>query len=618
MIIHRIHANNVLKYRSLQLDDLPEQGLIAITGPNESGKSTIGETLCFALFGRTFSLEYEDLSKVIHWGETHCSVVVDFTASDGQQYTLERFLDDSGNHSARLARTGQAADQEPLARGVDKVADKVYELIGYEYEEFIESFYLAQREITTPHPHSYAVKTMAGLVTLEYCGNAFQEDQDTAAAATEETKQEISSLAQQVQEVELEPETLSALQAQRSELDVQLADHNRRLAALERASLDYQDALPTRESIIQSRGMAGFFRFLFLVLALLAGGAWLLLSQLPEHEMAVGLSQFFAAVLPGWNPELIPWLMYGAVGLFILFVLFWMRRSSLQRRLDDLADTGEELSSILNELASLEVPADTGQPVEEAEATEALEPPDQAERIRLSERVAAFRAEFAEVRAGVGKEQQLLKGMIDQCQAGIRQLDEGIAQEQEKLAELERLNGMQDDLKRINSERQHHAELCELAAELIRGAMREVSYQFNRKIRGLVSKTLPLFTENRYEHLQIDEDLTVRVFSTEKHDFMDLEEISSGTQRQIMLAVRLALSQELVGREVKFNQFLFLDEPFAFFDQARTRSSLKVLPSLSEQLNQIWIIGQEFPDDLHFDRHIQCNREYQSLPPTEV
>ena len=334
--------------------------------------------------------------------------------------------------------------------------------------------------------------------------------------------------------------------------------------------------------------------------------------------MAVGLSQFFAAVLPGWNPELIPWLMYGAVGLFILFVLFWMRRSSLQRRLDDLADTGEELSSILNELASLEVPADTGQPVEEAEATEALEPPDQAERIRLSERVAAFRAEFAEVRAGVGKEQQLLKGMIDQCQAGIRQLDEGIAQEQEKLAELERLNGMQDDLKRINSERQHHAELCELAAELIRGAMREVSYQFNRKIRGLVSKTLPLFTENRYEHLQIDEDLTVRVFSTEKHDFMDLEEISSGTQRQIMLAVRLALSQELVGREVKFNQFLFLDEPFAFFDQARTRSSLKVLPSLSEQLNQIWIIGQEFPDDLHFDRHIQCNREYQSLPPTEV
>ncbi len=91
MIIHRIHAKNVLKYASLRLDDLPERGLIAITGPNESGKSTIGETLCFALFGRTFSLQYEDLAKVIHWGETHCSVSVDFTASDGEKYTPGTF-----------------------------------------------------------------------------------------------------------------------------------------------------------------------------------------------------------------------------------------------------------------------------------------------------------------------------------------------------------------------------------------------------------------------------------------------------------------------------------------------------------------------------------------------
>jgi exonuclease SbcC len=148
--------------------------------------------------------------------------------------------------------------------------------------------------------------------------------------------------------------------------------------------------------------------------------------------------------------------------------------------------------------------------------------------------------------------------------------------------------------------------------------MREISHQFNYKIRDLVSKTLPLFTDNRYEHLQIDEDLTVRAFSSEKRDFMDLEEISSGTQRQIMLAVRLALSQELVGRTVKASQFLFLDEPFAFFDQARTRSSLSVLPSLSEQLNQIWIIGQEFPADVPFDRHIVCSREYRSLPSVEV
>jgi exonuclease SbcC len=610
MIIHRIHADNVLKYTSLRLDDLPERGLIAITGPNESGKSTIGETLCFALFGRTFSLDYEDLDKVIHWGRTHCTVAVDFTASDGQRYSLERFLDDTGNHSARLTRAGQDADKEPLARGVDKVADLVYELIGYEYEEFIESFYLAQREITTPHPHSYAVKTMAGLVTLEYCANSIHEEQGEMAEAMELTRKESAGLAKQIEGVELDPDASTGLQAERSALNSRLDDYNQQLTGLERASLDYQDALPKRDSATQGRGIAGFFAFLCFVLALLAVALWGLLSQYPEHAISLSLHE----LLPGMSSS---WLLYGAIGLAVFFILAWVRRSNLQGRLKQLDQTGQEFASILTGLTT-----DTPTPVanddpdhQEPAAASVPELPDQAQRIRLSERVAAFRADFVEVRESVGREQSLLKGLIKQAQERAGQLDEAIAREQTKIAKVESLQGMQDDLERKNAERQHQIEVCELAVELIQGSMREISHQFNHKIRGLVSNTLPLFTEDRYEHLQIDEDLKVRVFSREKHDFMDLEEISSGTQRQIMLAVRLALSQELVGRAVKADQFLFLDEPFAFFDQARTRSSLKVLPNLSEQLNQIWIIGQEFPADLHFDHHIKCSRDYRSLPP---
>ena len=56
--------------------------------------------------------------------------------------------------------------------------------------------------------------------------------------------------------------------------------------------------------------------------------------------------------------------------------------------------------------------------------------------------------------------------------------------------------------------------------------------------------------------------LIVQAFSSDKRGFMDLAEISSGTQRQIMLALRLALSQELINWAVKSRQFLFLDEPF--------------------------------------------------------
>ncbi|MEW8396136.1 MAG: ATPase, partial [Candidatus Thiodiazotropha sp.] len=193
------------------------------------------------------------------------------------------------------------------------------------------------------------------------------------------------------------------------------------------------------------------------------------------------------------------------------------------------------------------------------------------------------------------------------------QLDQVIAQEQERLDKVEKLHLVKADLQQKVDDKQRHMEICAVADQLIQGTTREVSHKFNHKLRGLVSKTLPLFTENRYEHLQIDDDLSVRAFSSEKRDFMDLDEISSGTQRQIMLAVRLALSQELVNRAIQGSQFLFLDEPFAFFDQKRTRSSLTVLPTLSEELNQIWIVAQEFAADLKFDMHVRCDRESNAI-----
>ena len=98
---------------------------------------------------------------------------------------------------------------------------------------------------------------------------------------------------------------------------------------------------------------------------------------------------------------------------------------------------------------------------------------------------------------------------------------------------------------------------------------------------------------------------------------MDLEEVSSGTQRQIMLALRLALSQELVNRVVKGPQFLFLDEPFAFFDEARTRSALEALPRLSAEMRQIWVVAQVLPEDCPFALRLHCQGAgVKPLPPT--
>ncbi|MEW8371130.1 MAG: AAA family ATPase [Candidatus Thiodiazotropha sp.] len=634
MIINSIKANNVLKYAELNLEEIPQQGLLAISGPNESGKSTIGETVSFALFGRTFSLDLDDLSKVIRWGETHCSAQLEFTPRDGKRYRLDRFLDDAGNHSARLSLAGSGTDDEPIARGVEQVADKVYELIGYEFEEFVESFYLAQREITTPHPHSFAVKTMAGLVTLEYVDQACQTDKGETLNEVEQRKSELISVQDQIDEVAIDHSLMPSLQGEYNEVSRHMEDSMDLVEQLENASITYQDALPRREQDLAAAGRAGFIGFLFLLLALLTAGAWYLLARLPEHPFAERLGEMLSGTLSAWDASMIPWLLYGAGGFALLFLIFWIRRASKKGSAKSQDEAAAGLVKALNDLDGLstivirnELEEETGSAkldedtaaIEESEAGETAESEaeptivDRGARERFSQRVSDWQLSIAEVREGVAQEENQLRRGVEADRRRLGQLDQVIAQEQERLDKVEKLHLVKADLQQKVDDKQRHMEICAVADQLIQGTTREVSHKFNHKLRGLVSKTLPLFTENRYEHLQIDDDLSVRAFSSEKRDFMDLDEISSGTQRQIMLAVRLALSQELVNRAIQGSQFLFLDEPFAFFDQKRTRSSLTVLPTLSEELNQIWIVAQEFAADLKFDMHVRCDRESNAI-----
>lgn len=152
-----------------------------------------------------------------------------------------------------------------------------------------------------------------------------------------------------------------------------------------------------------------------------------------------------------------------------------------------------------------------------------------------------------------------------------------------------------------------------LACELLTGALREKTDRFNEHLRDLVSRNLPRFTDGRYEYLEVADDLRVHVYSNEKRGFLDLEEISAGTQRQIMLALRLALAQERMLRIGKDRQFAFLDEPFAFFDDTRMRGALRLLPQVSDVITQHWVVAQRFPRDEFLALEIPCGRDPDTL-----
>lgn len=624
MIITRLKASNLLKYERLDLN-LPESGLIAISGQNESGKSSIGEAVCFALFGRTFSITEDDRHKVVRWGENHCAVTLFFKVKS-THYELTRFLDNDGNHSAKLSLAGS---EDPLVRGVTSVDEALVEMLGFEYEQFVESFYLAQREITTPHPHSQAVKIMAGVATLEQVEREVEREIEERNELLDEVQAEVESIDQEIADLGLEVGFLQRLENERLET-IDQAEQVRHLSGQMDAQLTvYVDNSKKIYRAEAAKSRAGFMRFAFALLALLGGTGWWLLGDGSGMPVAEQFRSLLDQYLPQWQTVPHLWIGYAAAGFFALFLLAWIRVGSHASRARRLRKQSGELAETLVQARDIELEfsEDEAAPLEAVESdlvdddvedVEVEELPERPERELLDaivENVAAGQATARQAREYTDAESAWLKHVAELLVAEVNALDEVIVDERARLQEADNLNQVRKGVLDKRDELAGRIALRRKSLELLAGAIGHLSNNFNRDIKDLVARMLPLFTDGRYEHLQINGDLRVRVFSAEKRDFMDLEEVSSGTQRQIMLALRLALSQKLLSRTVSGQQFAFLDEPFAFFDEERTRKALAALANLGKNISQVWIVAQTFPDNAQvaYDARIECQRGQDTL-----
>ena len=632
MILTSLRAENVLKYERLVLEHLPAQGVVAISGYNESGKSSIGETICFALFGRTFSLDPAHIAKIVRWGETRCSVSVAFRVGD-TDYRLTRALDKDGNHSARLSRLGD--ENNPIARGAVAVSAALEERLGYDFNEFIESFYLAQREITTPHPHSEAVKIMAGLAPLERVTREFQAEIDAERRGIADAEAKIAGVDGDLADLAIDPQRLPHLEEQRdadAEAEGTLVDLTR---ALEDAKGRYNASRPAINAAKRSVGRSGALAFLFFLVALAIGGDWAAVTYAPDHSLTQQLvNEVHVRIWPDWaqnQATYLRWLALAAVAVGVLWLVFLVRRGVAGARLRKLREACSELADALTSmhLTASQLDAANGAGDEESDeappeptigaVTDAVpdvgeaslsevERPDDDEVQRVARLIAADACSEVQAEGLLSRELAWVTHLSNERTRSLAGLGLAIDVERDRRQRGDKLGAMRRDLVTAIDAHEQRITVRERAVGLLSGAAQQISHRFNRDVRNLVGKTLPLFTDGRYEHLQIDSDLNVRVFSSDKRDFMDLDEISSGTQRQIMLALRLALSQQLLDRTEKGQQFVFLDEPFAFFDEARTRRALAELPALSAKLQQIFIVAQAFPRELagSFALHIEC------------
>ena len=163
MLIESLLAENFRKYESLEIKDLPEQGAITVSGANESGKTSIGEAICFALFGRTFFLDEGNITKLVYWGKNKAEVTLTFDAGTHGKFELYRSVNKEGVIKAKLSKVSSKGDHSKTIEDSSDIKRALNKVIGFDYDAFANSFYLVQRELTSPAPQSETIKKMAGL-----------------------------------------------------------------------------------------------------------------------------------------------------------------------------------------------------------------------------------------------------------------------------------------------------------------------------------------------------------------------------------------------------------------------------------------------------------------------
>ncbi|MGE0706986.1 MAG: AAA family ATPase [Planctomycetota bacterium] len=145
MIVRSLRAEGFMRYERIEVADLPE-GVIALTGDNEAGKTTLGEAVAFALFGRTIRTEDTDPTQAINWDVDVCrtEIQVEVPNPDGgrRELRVERLVARTGEVEARLY-----VGDELLAEGPRQVNEALVRLIGFDFPTFRYSFYVAQGEL---------------------------------------------------------------------------------------------------------------------------------------------------------------------------------------------------------------------------------------------------------------------------------------------------------------------------------------------------------------------------------------------------------------------------------------------------------------------------------------
>ncbi len=153
---------------NLEEGPLAQAGLFAITGPTGSGKSTVLDALCLALYGRTprlsdrggvriglteeerqFGMDANDARNLLRRGAVEGFAEVEFQGNDGLRYRAKWSVRRARNKAHGRVQTQsmefeRLCDQTRLGSKLEEVREEIVAKVGLTFEQFRRSVLLAQ------------------------------------------------------------------------------------------------------------------------------------------------------------------------------------------------------------------------------------------------------------------------------------------------------------------------------------------------------------------------------------------------------------------------------------------------------------------------------------------
>ncbi len=173
--------------------------------------------------------------------------------------------------------------------------------------------------------------------------------------------------------------------------------------------------------------------------------------------------------------------------------------------------------------------------------------------------------------------------------AVLKTINERIADKATVIAEANAISAENKDPEKIKSEledlnvkisaQKEYCDCLELALSTLTDSYAEVRQSFGSELEKKAGSIFSELTDQRYNNISISKSFDIAVNKTDVFGSKELDYLSSGTQDQAYLSLRLALA-ELISEESALP--IILDDSLAQYDDTRSQTALKFLKNYSE------------------------------------